>query len=53
MSDYMIRATAANGQIRAFAATTRTFMQTPVKKKHKLPYSKDKNTSKQTLMHKH
>ena len=23
MSDYMIRATAANGQIRAFAATTR------------------------------
>lgn len=25
----------------------------PVKKKHKLPYSKGKNTSKQTLMHKH
>ena len=23
MSDYMIRATAANGQVRAFAATTR------------------------------
>ena len=25
----------------------------PREEKHKLPYSKDKNTSKQTLMHKH
>lgn len=31
----------------------KNLMQTPVKKKHKLPYSKGKNTSKQTLMHKH
>lgn len=39
MKDYIVRATAANGQVRAFAATTRGVVETARKDHNHKPYS--------------